>query len=67
MTDAAPIFHDRYLCGNGRPCADCDGTGLQWAPGWPERPSRCRPCRGTGRVALPTEEVLRRQRDGEQR
>jgi hypothetical protein len=55
---AEPIFHDKFLVGNGEACKHCGGSGRTKGARGPSTSRRCKPCKGTGRGALPAEVIV---------
>lgn len=51
-------FHDKYLVGNGEACKHCGGSGRTKGARGPATSRRCKPCKGTGRGALPAEVIV---------
>jgi hypothetical protein len=55
---AEPIFHDKFLVGNGEACKHCGGSGRTKGARGPSTSRRCKPCKGTGRGPLPAEVIV---------
>ena len=55
---AEPVFHDKYLIGNGEGCKHCQGTGRTKGARGPATSRRCKPCKGSGRAPLPAEVIV---------
>jgi hypothetical protein len=55
---AEPVFHDKYLIGNGEGCKHCEGTGRTKGARGPATSRRCKPCKGSGCAPLPAEVIV---------